>query len=261
MSAPQTLRQLLRIAAAPLWKGKAYERTAFRNVEEFIEIVGDLELCEVRTTTMDTWMAAMTVSEATINRKLVNIHQVLAYAVDREWMDRMPKMEWQREHLGRIRWLSDAEEVQMFALLEAWGCREESMFIAAAIDTGMRRGELLAAQRNQIDGQWLRVWKTKTKTARSVPLSARAKAALDECLPWKLDENRLRQVWERLRAAMCLKEDPDFVLHMLRHTAGTRTLKKTKNIVVVQRLLGHKKLTTTLRYAHLSDDELLAAVQ
>jgi integrase len=261
MSAPKTLRQLLRLAAAPLWKGKAYERTAYRNVEEFIEIVGDLDLPEVKTVTMDKWEAALTVSPATINRKMVNIHQVLAYAVDRDWMLKLPKMDWHREPEGRIRWLSTTEEVQMFALLDEWQCHEEARFITVLLETAMRRGELLDAQASQVDGEWLRLWKTKTKKARSVPLSPRAQAALKDALPWKLDENRLRQVWDRLREAMGLQNDPDFVLHMLRHTQATRTLSKTKNIVVVQRLLGHSDIKTTLRYAHLSDDELLAAVQ
>jgi site-specific recombinase XerD len=60
---------------------------------------------------------------------------------------------------------------------------------------------------------------------------------------------------------MDLEDDEDFVLHALRHTAATRTLAKTGNLAMVQKLLGHRKIETTLRYAHISDDDLLAAVR
>lgn len=257
---PETLTQLLRVAAAPLWNGKAYQRTAYRNVEEFIEIVGDLFLDEVKTTTLDAWRSAQKVSPSTINRKLTNIHQVLAYAVERDWMTKLPSMRWEKEPEGRIRWVSKEEETTMFSLLESWGEEEVAAFIRVLLETGMRRGELLSAQPEQVDGRWLRLWKTKTKKARSVPLNDKALAALEGRLPWKINESKLRVVWDNLREAMCLQDDKDFVLHTLRHTAATRTLSRTKNLATVQRLLGHQKVTTTMRYAHLEDEELLAAV-
>jgi site-specific recombinase XerD len=37
-------------------------------------------------------------------------------------------------------------------------------------------------------------------------------------------------------------------------------LKKTKNIAMVQKMLGHSNITTTLRYAHIDDQDLLDAV-
>ena len=36
--------------------------------------------------------------------------------------------------------------------------------------------------------------------------------------------------------------------HALRHTVGTRLLKRYKNAKLVQRYLGHSDVTTTLRY-------------
>jgi len=40
----------------------------------------------------------------------------------------------------------------------------------------------------------------------------------------------------------------DFTPHTLRHTAGTRLLKKTGNHKLVQKYLGHSDVATTLRY-------------
>ncbi len=42
--------------------------------------------------------------------------------------------------------------------------------------------------------------------------------------------------------------EADLTPHALRHTVGTRLLKKYKNAKLVQRYLGHSDVTTTLRY-------------
>lgn len=42
--------------------------------------------------------------------------------------------------------------------------------------------------------------------------------------------------------------ETDLTPHALRHTVGTRLLKKYKNAKLVQRYLGHSDVTTTLRY-------------
>ncbi|MBU0694652.1 MAG: site-specific integrase, partial [Candidatus Omnitrophica bacterium] len=42
--------------------------------------------------------------------------------------------------------------------------------------------------------------------------------------------------------------ESDLTPHALRHTVGTRLLKKYKNAKLVQKYLGHSDVTTTLRY-------------
>ena len=256
------LSSLLRTAALPLWKGKAYERTAYRNVEEFISIVGDMDASEVKTITLDKWyeVQGKKVSPVTINRKLVNINQVLQYAHDREWLGKMPVLKWNPENNGRIRWLEPHEEAKMFSLLVQWGETEVATFLRILLETGMRRGELLGLTPENVQGRWIRLWKTKTKTPRSVPLTDVALTSLEGFSGWLIDINDLRRVWDKLRVEMGLSDDKDFVLHSLRHTKATRMLSKTQNIAMVQKLLGHKKVQTTLRYAHISDDDLLQAV-
>lgn len=258
-----TLNELLRTAALPLWKGKAYERTAYRNVEEFIEIVGNLTLEEVKTTVMDQWKAQQEakVSNATLNRKLVNVKQVLRFAVDRDWMLKMPVAKGKQEGEGRVRWLTPEEEQKMFSLLQQWNESEVATFLRVLIETGMRRGECLSLVPSQLDGQWIRLWVTKTKKARSIPMTEGAQEALKDFQGWSIDANDLRRVWAKLRAEMSLGDDEDFVLHTLRHTTATRLLKKTNDITKVQKMLGHKKIQTTMRYTHISDDDFFNAVR
>ena len=128
------------------------------------------------------------------------------------------------------------------------------------IDTGLRRGELLNLQPDNIDGDWLRLWKTKTGKPRSVPMTPRAKALINEFVPFDIEDWRLYYFWCRAKKDIGLENDEQFVLHMLRHSCATRLLRKTKNIAMVQKMLGHSKIQTTLRYAHIDDDDLYEAV-
>ena len=65
--------------------------------------------------------------------------------------------------------------------------------------------------------------------------------------------------WLRLRARAGL----DGVrLHDLRHSWGSRALALSESLPMIGKLLGHTKVTTTARYAHLArDTEKLSAAK
>ena len=48
--------------------------------------------------------------------------------------------------------------------------------------------------------------------------------------------------------------------HTLRHTAATWILKKTNNLRITKEILGHADIKTTLKYAHVLDDEKRSAL-
>ena len=54
--------------------------------------------------------------------------------------------------------------------------------------------------------------------------------------------------------------DERITLHALRRTFATVLYQRTRNPVLVQRLLGHSNLQTTMLYIGLVDDELRDAV-
>ena len=48
--------------------------------------------------------------------------------------------------------------------------------------------------------------------------------------------------------------------HRWRHTYATSLVRRGEDIHVVQRLMGHSNIATTTRYLHLSDADLLEAI-
>lgn len=68
-------------------------------------------------------------------------------------------------------------------------------------------------------------------------------------------------MWNRLRSQMKLNTDKQFVVYALRHTCASRLIQKGVSLRVVGDWLGHKSLTVTMRYAHLSPTNLTDAAK
>lgn len=62
-------------------------------------------------------------------------------------------------------------------------------------------------------------------------------------------------------AAERAKVTPGRVIHGARHHAGTTILRKSGNLKLSQRLLGHANIQSTLRYAHALESDLRAALE
>jgi integrase len=67
----------------------------------------------------------------------------------------------------------------------------------------------------------------------------------------------LRKPWADAKEAAGID---DFRFHDLRHTRGTRILRVTGNLAAAKRALAHRSIKTTLRYAHVMDDDVRNAL-
>lgn len=67
-----------------------------------------------------------------------------------------------------------------------------------------------------------------------------------------------KRAWQRALDAAGL---PDLHFHDLRHTVATRVLRESGNLKAVQKMLGHARIETTLRYAHVLDDDVRQAMK
>ncbi len=68
----------------------------------------------------------------------------------------------------------------------------------------------------------------------------------------------VNKVWRSLRKKAGVG---NFRLHDLRHDFASKLLRKTGNLKLVMRALGHTSLRTTTKYAHVLDDEVAAALE
>lgn len=71
----------------------------------------------------------------------------------------------------------------------------------------------------------------------------------------------LRSMVKRYAVRAGVSEARRVTPHVLRHTFATNLLGATKNIILVQKALGHSDVSTTMIYTHVQDDELEAALR
>ena len=135
--------------------------------------------------------------------------------------------------------------------------------------TGCRKSEILNLHWDDVDhtaGE-LRLRDAKTGP-RMVPLTMPALRVLDGIEsspgnPWVFPGQNgasrplnLTTYWERIRARAGLN---DVRIHDLRHTYASRALALGEGLTAIGKLLGHNKVSTTARYAHLMRDAEKAA--
>jgi site-specific recombinase XerD len=74
---------------------------------------------------------------------------------------------------------------------------------------------------------------------------------------WR-DPDQLRRAFNKVRNY--IGKDETYVFHSLRHSFATWAVEADVNIRVIQELLGHKRIETTLRYAKVSNVATKAAI-
>jgi integrase len=67
----------------------------------------------------------------------------------------------------------------------------------------------------------------------------------------------LRRVIQNTLAEICMT---DFHIHDLRHDFASKLLRNCKNLAAVQKAMAHSDIKSTLRYAHVLDDDVAAAM-
>lgn len=208
-------------------------------------------------------------TDASVNREMSCLRHMFRKAVEWEMIEQSPfdkgKSLMLKENNTRLRFLSEEEITK---LLDKCPDYLKSI-VECALNTGMRKGEILNLKWDQIrDGQ-IYLTETKTNEARQVPINddlsavfkqIRKKHHLTSEYVFTYQGKRVDSVKVGFNAAVKRAGVTDFRFHDLRHTFASQLIMKGGSIKDVQEILGHKTMTMTLRYAHLSQEHKKKAV-
>ena len=174
-----------------------------------------------------------------------------------------------KENPSRVRYLTEDEELALRKVIRA-ECPERESEIDLALHTGARRGEQFTLTWEKVDlihGILELNGKTGPRTIEINGVCRQVLAKLYEasngsrfvCPEAKRSGQRDWRRWFE----ECVKkaELDDFTWHDLRHTFASRLVMAGVDIRTVQELLGHRNITQTMKYAHLSRNHARRAVE
>lgn len=219
---------------------------------------------------------------ATVNRSMTEVLRKIMIRAAESWGEPVPKIKWGKHLLkepkGRVRELRAEEEAALFDVLRD----DYQPIIRFALVTGCRLSECYGLGWADVDWGGRVVWISgKGGKRATIPLTPTVRQIL-----WPLQghhpiqvftyetqrggratrkgerqpitRNGLTTMWTRVKEKAAVS---DYRFHDNRHTAATRLLRSSGNLAAVQRLLRHERIETTMRYAHVNDDDLMKLME
>lgn len=231
-------------------------------------------------------LAERLVSDSTVNRTVTEpLKRVLRWLAAVQKQTVQP-LEWKRhtrkEPEERVRELFADEQDRLFAAVDEAERDDHADLIEFSLISGLRRMEIIALQWSDVDFGNRLIWITgKGGKRASVPLTTGMRDMIfrkqgehpDHVFTYKAQSSHagrergarypytaegVKTLHRRLADKAGLT---DYRWHDHRHTAGTRAMRHAPNPKAVQRLLRHSEIATTMKYAHVYDDDIVAALE
>ena len=212
----------------------------------------------------------------TVNRELSCLKNMLRKAVDWDYLETNPAwgVSQQREEPPEFEFLTFEEADR---LVEVCAPRIRT-FLVLALNTGMRKGELFGLEWRDVDFQkgkkgMVTVREPKNYETRHIPMNSKLREAL-AAHPRRIANG------EKCPLVLCSEEGKPYKdvrtsfgtalgdagikkhirIHDLRHTFASHLVMRGVDLRTVAKLMGHRDIRVTMRYAHLAPDHLHAAV-
>jgi integrase len=251
---------------------------------------GHLTIRTIGREQVDEYQAQRThLDKKTVANHLTLLISMLNVAVELNWLIKAPKIKKPKVRMfsADYRYLKNAAEIERF--LRAAFAEGEDVFMlyATAVYTGMRAGEVATLERGDInfDRRLITIQRsfdgpTKAADVRYVPI-------LDALLPllrsWclktsgkllfpneagNMHQESARIFQETLHRVLDKSEFPRVQIkgkerryirfHDFRHTFASYWVMNSGDLFKLQKILGHKSMQMTMRYAHLAPDAFAA---
>lgn len=228
-------------------------------------------LCDLRRSDVSQYIAsrlALGRTVRTVNVELLIFSAALNYARN-HWgwqIDNPISGQFLREPPGRVRFLYRHEFSRLVdACSRLPGVHGDTLpdFARLAVNTGMRKTELLMLRWDQINGDRLTLEPEHTKNCRRriVPLNESARAVLARRRGRSsFVLGPIKGLYPAWHQACKMADIEDFRIHDLRHTFASWLVLAGVPLLQVRDLLGHSSIKMTERYSHLTQEALFKAV-
>jgi integrase len=254
-------------------KGLAQDRSRF---EKYIKPSwGDKEPHEIQPLEMDRLRLRILKDKApqTLKNTLALLRRVVNFGVKRRYCPNLSfHLEMPKVNNLRTEDLAPEQLAKLLAAIDQDHNVQAANLMRLALCTGMRKGEMLRLQWDDIDSDrsFIHLRDPKGGKDQTIPLNQTARQLLEGhprdndspfVFPGRGGKQRteIRRPIERIRKAAGLP--PDFrPLHGLRHTYASMLASSGQvDLYTLQKLLTHKTPAMTMRYAHLRDETLRRA--
>jgi site-specific recombinase XerD len=237
------------------------------------EALGDRAAAEVSPQEVEQWLQSRCKTPATANRYKAFISLCYRQGMRNGKVEVNPArlVQQQKESSGRIRFLTREEYDRVCDAIRIHFPEHLAEFVTS-VNTGMRLTEQYSCTWAQVDLKRRAIDLTETKngTARTIHLNADALASIESVrLPGQKPADRVfirqgsnNRFDTRSWFQPCLEEAKitGYVWHCNRHTFCSWLAMAGATIKEIQELAGHKTITMSAKYAHLSPNHKLTVV-
>lgn len=191
------------------------------------------------------------VKPATVNADLRALHRVFAVAIRKGHVHDNPvrKVDRPRADAPAMDWFTDGELRDVLGKITNQRLRDVLLVFAL---TGVRRSEASRLEAGHVRMTLRQLVVPGKNSTRVVPLSADLDVPLRRLIEERgpLLIGTTHVIDDLFREARKVVADRRLHPHALRHTFGTALVRSGVRPDVVMRLMGHRSITTTLRYVH-----------
>ena len=212
------------------------------------------------------------VTRTTVNHYLKTLKRMFNIAIAWEYTDKNPVRGikfYSEKDAQRERILTEDEEDRLFGTAPA----HLKPILVVALNTGMRRGEILNLKWKHVNLNKREIFieKSKSGNPRTVDINSALFKELERLKSGSKTKEyvfinprtgkpytKLQRSFETARTNAQIKE---LRFHDLRHTFASRLIERGVDIIKVKEFLGHSTVRTTERYIHSGREERKKAVE
>jgi integrase len=255
---------------------RSWKQDEIMIAHHMLPIWGQARLSEIAREDIQQFQADMLVhgyKPGTVNRRMALVKFIFNLAEKWEVIDKSPARGISKvaDNSSKERFLTGDETNRLLTALKQCHSQVVPDLIEFLLLTGARKSEASNARWENVNletGIWT-VPVSKSGKPRYIPLSGAAVQVLARrrtngsvyVFPNPKTGKPLQALhntWDRIRIRAGL---PDVRIHDLRHNFASLLVNHGRSLYEVQKLLGHASISTTQRYAHLSQDTLKDATE